>query len=242
MGLRAMGQVPDDRGQRVGDESARPVSISIERNDEGRYIVLTKDLASIASALRGQKRFSVYTSVILPMLVVFGTTLITTAIGSLFQYVSWRNSIQLQEAGDRASRANKAYETASMAIGKRYYSTFLYLAAVRDLVNIKPAKTRLYELSAELSRHRFETYYQELRDWNERYDQMLTEIDFSMDRPVKVAEHVAWPQFKVDCHQTLINQLGGMNPSSLKVQFAAINHCFGGVLQEFISLRNKSRP
>jgi hypothetical protein len=239
-----MEQVPPDSGQRAEEEeAAAPVSISIEKGDEGRYTVRTKDLAFIASQLRGKKSFSVYTSIILPMLAVLGTTLLTTAIASLFQYVSWRNSTKLQEAADRASRATKAYEAASIAIGRRYYSTFLYLAAVRDLANLKPTNTRLYELNVELNKHRFEAYFEQLRDWNERYDQILTEIDFSMDRPAHIVEHVSKPQLaKIDCRQTLIEQLNrhGMNGASLKVQFAAINRCLSIATAEFSGQRDKA--
>jgi hypothetical protein len=238
-----MEQVPPDPGQRAEEEAAAPVSISIEKGDEGRYTVRTKDLAFIASQLRGKKSFSAYTSIVLPGLAVLGTTLITTVIASLFQYVSWRNSAKLQEAADRASRATKAYEAGSMAIGRRYYSTFLYLAAVRDLANLKPANTRLYELNVDLNKHRFEAYFQQLRDWNERYDQMLTEIDFSMDRPAQIVEHVARAQLnKMDCSQTLVEQLNrnGMNGASLKVQFAAINRCLSLVTVEFNQQRDQA--
>ena len=238
-----MEQVPPGPGQRGEGETAAPVSVSIERSDEGRYTVRTSDLAFIASQVRGKKRFSVYTSIILPMLAVLGTTLVTTAIASLFQYVSWRNSTKLQEASDRVSRANKAYEAASMAIGRRYYSTFLYLAAVRDLANLKPANTRLYELNVDLNKQRFEAYFQQLRDWNERYDQMLTEIDFSMDRPVQIAEHVTRARLgEMDCSQTLVEQLRrhGMNGASLKVQFAALNRCLSNVTAEFSAQRDKA--
>src|SRR5262249_26272124 len=238
-----MEQKPPDPGQPVEEEPAEPVSISIERADEGRYTVRTKDLAFIASQLRGPKRFSVYTSIVLPMLAVLGTTLVTTAIASLFQYVSWRNSAKLQEASDRVGRANRAYEAASMAIGRRYYSTFLYLAAVRDLANLKPANTRLYELNVELNKNRFEAYFEQLRDWNEKYDQMLTEIDFSMDRPAQIVEHVTRAQLnKMDCTKTLVEQLNrhGMNGASLKVQFAAINRCLSNATAEFTAQRDKA--
>jgi hypothetical protein len=238
-----MEQAPPDPGQRAEEETAAPVSISVERSDEGRYTVRTKDLAFIASQLRGKKRFSVYASIILPGLAVLGTTLVTTAIASLFQYVSWRNSAKLQEAADRASRATKAYEAASTAIGRRYYSTFLYLAAVRDLANLKSANTRLYELNVELNKNRFEAYFEQLRDWNEKYDQMLTEIDFSMDRPAQIVEHVSRAQLgKIDCGQTLVEQLRrhGMNGASLKVQFAAINRCLSNATFEFTAQRDKA--
>jgi hypothetical protein len=38
-------------------------------------------------------------------------------------------------------------------------------------------------LGKDLNRRRG-TFDQQLKDWNETYDQMLNEIDFSMDRPV----------------------------------------------------------
>jgi hypothetical protein len=222
---------------------APPVSVLIEKDNEGKYTVRTSDLAFIASELRGRSRFSVFNSIILPLFVVLCTTLVTTAIGSLFQYVSWRNSTKLQAANDRATRANTAYEKASMAVGKRYYSTFLYLAAVRDLANLKSANTRLYELSIELDRRRFDAYYQQLRDWNETYDQMLTEIDFSMDRPVEIAERVAKAKLAaIDCGQTLVEQLQrhGMNAVSLKVQFAAISHCLTIATADFSAQKDRA--
>jgi hypothetical protein len=235
--------VPDKEADAAAETLAPPVSLLIEKNQEGRYTVRTSDLAFIAAQLRGQKRFSVFNSIILPLFVVLGTTLVTTAIGSLFQYVSWRNSTKLQEASDRATRANAAYEKASVALGKRYYSTFLYLAAVRDLANLKSANTRLYELNLELNRRRFEAYYQQLRDWNETYDQMLTEIDFSMDRPVQIAEHVTRAKLgKIDCGQTLVDQLTrhDMNGASLKVQFAALSRCLSLVTSEFSGQRDRA--
>jgi hypothetical protein len=220
-----------------------PVSVLIEKDDDRKYTVRTSDLGYIASQLRGKRSFSVFNSIILPILVVVGTTLVTTAIGSLFQYVSWRNSTKLQKATDQASRANRAYERASIAIGKRYYSTFLYLAAVRDLVNLPPSDSRLYEFNRDLNRRRFDAYYQQLRDWNEAYDQTLTEIDFSMDRPVRIAEVVRRAALtRIECSQTLIEQLkkNNMNAVSLKVQFAALNHCFSLSTVEFTNLKDRA--
>jgi hypothetical protein len=220
-----------------------PVSVLIEKADEKRYTIRTSDLGYIASQLRGQRPFSVFNSIILPILVVVGTTLVTTAVGSLFQYVSWRNSIKVQEASDRANSANMAYGKASIAIGKRYYSTFLYLAAVRDLANLKSANNHLYQFNLDLNRRRFDAFYQQLRDWNETYDQILTEIDFSMDRPVQIAEHVRNAKLAtIDCGQTLIEQiqLHGMNATSSKIQFAAINHCFFVSTSEFSAQKDEA--
>jgi hypothetical protein len=222
---------------------APPVSVFIEKDDDKRYTVRTSDLGYIASQLRGQRPFSVFNSIILPMLVVVGTTLITTGVGSLFQYVSWRNSIKLQEASDRVNNANMAYVKSSIAIGKRYYSTFLYLAAVRDLANLNSANSHLYAFNLDLNRRRFDAYYQQLRDWNETYDQMLTEIDFNMDQPVHIVEHVRNLKLaRIDCDQTLIEQikLHDMNASSLKIQFAAINHCFADSTTEFMDQKDRA--
>jgi hypothetical protein len=63
------------------------------------------------------------------------TTVITTGVGSLFQYVSWLNSARVEDANSHAKLASELYEKIAQSIGKRYYSTYLYLAAARDIVN-----------------------------------------------------------------------------------------------------------
>lgn len=59
-------------------------------------------------------------------------------------------------------------------------------AVVRPLPNSpKPdPEVSLNKFDLDLKKHRFESYYDHLRRWNENYDQLLTEVDYALDRPV----------------------------------------------------------
>ena len=75
------------------------VYVQFEREKGDQYSILSKDLETIGSQLRGKSRFSIFNSIIVPVMV----TLVTLASTSLFQYISWQNSIRLQAASEEAT-------------------------------------------------------------------------------------------------------------------------------------------
>jgi len=114
----------------------RPAYVHIEREGESRYRILSSSLEHIGEQLRGKRRFSIFNSIILPVIVTIVTVLVT---GS-FQYISWQNTIKLQQATDRASAT---YDNASGEIEKRYYATLLFQVSVRNFANQKTEDKRL---------------------------------------------------------------------------------------------------
>jgi hypothetical protein len=189
-------------------------------------------LEQIGALLRGKPEFSFFYSIGLPILV----TVATIAISSGIQYLSWLNSIRLQDATAQASRAAAMYDKAASTIGAMSYSTFLAIVATQDIVNRKSAPTSdIGKFNASLDVQRLTAYYDQLTRWNEGYDQLLSGIDFALDRPLlrrtgetsdrnlisSISLH------KVDCTQSMPKQMPsiGLKPHALKDQLAVINYC-----------------
>jgi hypothetical protein len=219
--------------------ASEPAHVSILIDGDRKYTVRTSDLENIGAQLRGKKPFSVFNSVGLPIMISVLTVVVTTLIGQTFQYVSWRNSIALQKATSQAQKAVEAFDKASLAVSQRYYATLLYLDATRDLANRKTdVDSKLYKLDLDLNQQRFRAFYQQLKTWNENYDQILTNIDYSLDVAVLGKhERVSAKAFigKFNCDAMLIGELRRLNLSiySLKVQFAALNYCFAQSIKKF---------
>jgi len=225
--------------------STQPAHVSLNIEGDRKFIVRTSDLENIGAQLRGKKEFSFFYSVGLPIIISLITVAGTTGIAQLFQYISWRNSTALDAATTRTQRAINTFQQASVAISKRYYATYLFLAATRDLANNKTdTDTKLYKLAVDLNQQRFNEFYTQLTSWNEDYDQILTAIDYSLDGPVRVHEHVSFSDFdkKIDCKNMLVPELQrlNLNVDSLKLQFAAINYCFSQSIKDFNDAKDKA--
>jgi hypothetical protein len=90
-----------------------------------------------------------------------------------------------------------------------------------------------------------------LTNWNGRYDRLITDVDYSLDRPmsrqagmassVRVVSSAATN--KVDCKQSLTEQVTkiGLDPHSLKAHFAVIARCLGNIHTGFSSEKDKAR-
>jgi hypothetical protein len=221
------------------------VFVLIEQDDARRFRIQSSQLEEIGSKLRGPRRFSVFNSILLPLFV----SVATIFFSSMFQYVSWFNSVRVQNATENATRASDTYEKVAAMIGRRNYATLIFVPAVRDLgrlavsvesppgvVGAAQAKSALAQFDVSVKKHRFETYYELLREWNDKYDQLLTSVDYDLDRPVLLQAGIASEGIqllsariaKVDCSQRLTAQMIAqqLNPQSLKLQFAAIHFCF----------------
>jgi hypothetical protein len=242
----------------------------IESDGEGRYRIQTDRLQQIGEQLRGPRRFSVFNSLVLPALVA----LVTTVLTGTYQYISWRNSIRVQNASQVTARAGAAYHAAAAAIGKRRYATLLFAPSVRDIAaaaapqlisaqevasaaentsNLAAASalpSALSQFDRQLQRLRFETYFIQLKSWNENYDKLLTDIDYDLDRlvfrhaglssePLRIyISKVA----KVDCSQSITEEIArhDLNQHSLKIQFAVIHHCFSQLNARMDRRRSKA--
>ncbi len=127
------------------------VYVQLEREKGDQYSILSRDLETIGSQLRGKSHFSIFNSIIVPVMV----TLVTLASTSLFQYISWQNSIKLQAASEEATSASKTYDKAASEIDKRYYATLLFQVAVRNIANRKTAAdTQLGQYDVSLQKRR----------------------------------------------------------------------------------------
>ncbi len=237
-----MSETPSNASATTG-----PITIVVETEDNKKFKIATADLATAAAQLRPKAAFSAFNSIIVPIGVTILTAIVTTGVGQFFQWVSWRNSVVLQEAHDRVARATAAYDKAAAAIGVRYYATYVFLDAIKDLVNRKDdVDSHLYRLDLELNKRRFDDYYGQLKRWNETNEQILTEIDFALDRPVGIEERKRFAQMsKIDCTKSMTEQLAAQNlrPGSLKLQFAVITRCFGGglpALSAFMRMKDRA--
>jgi len=120
------------------------VSISVEQDGTNKYKIQSDKLQEIGAQLRGRREFSIFHSIILPLIV----TLFTLGFTSLFQYISWYNSVEVQHATDVADKAARTYENSAAAIGARHYATFVFVPSLRDLIEAK-AKTVLSRMAQD---------------------------------------------------------------------------------------------
>ena len=117
------------------DPPLREVYVCIEKEGRSKFKIQSDQLEQIGTQLRGPKKFPVFHSIILPAIVSFFTFLLT----SFFQYVSWSNSVNLQNATEMAANAERTYEKAAAAIGRRHYAMLVFLPSLRDLARAKPS-------------------------------------------------------------------------------------------------------
>lgn len=213
------------------EAAADGTDVSIFIDGDKKFSIRSSDLEAIGAQLRGRKSFSVFNYIFLPIGISLLTVIGTTLVSQTFQYVSWRNATTLQQVTDQSARAVAAYDRASLAIGERIYGSYLFISSVRDLANRQSdVDSHLYQLDLTLLQKRFNEFYAQLKKWNENYDQILSDIDFHMDRPVlKQAIRVRKADLmKVSCKGMLLDELerANLKKTSLKTHFAAINFCF----------------
>jgi hypothetical protein len=115
------------------EPSFQEVSLYVEQEGTNKFKIQSGQLEQIGAQLRGRREFSIFQSIILPLIVSVATIVLSSA----FQYVSWFNSVGLKDATDVADKAERTYETSAAAIGRRHYATFVFLPSLRDLVLAK---------------------------------------------------------------------------------------------------------
>lgn len=211
--------------------------VYVEQEEGSKFKIRSDQLEQIGAQLRGKRHFSIFSSIILPIIIAIATVSVT----SLFQYMSWLNSVKVQNATDVTANAERAYEKAAAAIGVRQYATFLFLPSLRELIkdaratveahanaNADRAEAQTSPLKAyasvpsdlpllksdlEIKHQRFASYYQQLKFWNENYDRLLTDIDYALDRPVfgqagKPQEKTSYRRLsQIDCSKSLTQEL-----------------------------------
>jgi len=95
----------------------------------------------------------------------------------------------------------------------------------------------LHKSALDTKQKRFASYYEQLKLWNENYDHLLSEIEYSLDRPVFGQADKKNEDFRIyrakireiDClNYSFSEELEKqhLNAHSLKLRFAAIHNCF----------------
>jgi len=115
------------------DPPVRDVSVRIEQEGANKFTIQSDQLEQIGAQLRGRREFSIFQSIILPLIVSVATIVLSSA----FQYVSWFNSVGVKDATDVADKAARTYETSAAAIGTRHYATVVFLPSLKHLVQAK---------------------------------------------------------------------------------------------------------
>jgi hypothetical protein len=101
----------------------------------------------------------------------------------------------------------------------------------------------LHKYDLEIKQKRFASYYEQLKLWNENYDRVLSDIEYSLDRPVFAQANKEDQDFRVsrtkfreiNClNMSIAEELKklNLNPHSLKFRFAGLNDCFVKVHNE----------
>jgi len=109
------------------------VSICIEQDGTNRYKIQSDKLQEIGTQLRGRREFSIFHSIVLPLIV----SVATIVFSSIFQFISWSNSVGVKYATDVAEKAERTYEHSAAAIGTRHYAMLVFLPSLRDLIQAK---------------------------------------------------------------------------------------------------------
>src|SRR3954471_11232244 len=115
------------------DPPVRDVSVRIEQEAANSFRIQSDQLEQIGAQLRGRREFSIFQSIILPLIVSVATIVLSSA----FQYVSWFNSVGVKDATDVADKAARTYETSAAAVGTRHYATVVFLPSLKYLVEAK---------------------------------------------------------------------------------------------------------
>ena len=115
------------------DPPVRDVSVRIEQEGTNKFTIQSDQLEQIGAQLRGRREFSIFQSIILPLIVSVATIVLSSA----FQYVSWFNSVGVKDATDVADKAARTYETSAAAIGTRHYATVVFLPSLKHFVQAK---------------------------------------------------------------------------------------------------------
>jgi len=221
------------------------VYVQFEREKGDQYSILSRDLETIGAQLRGKSRFSIFNSIILPVLV----TLVTLASTSLFQFISWQNSILLQGVTGEATAASKTYDKAASEIEKRYYATYLFQVAVKSIANRKTADTQLSQYDVALQKRRFDEFYKQLASWNQNYNQLLNDISYDIDRPIF---KYRWTETAYQVKREIMNKIrcdihslpdeietNSLDRLVLTYHFAVINKCFAMALSHFSEMKDE---
>lgn len=252
------------------------VLVSVEKEGADRFKIRSDQLEQIGEKLRG---FSVFNSVILPLMVSAATVFFT----GLFQYISWTNEVRLREATEIANRAMNVSEKVSAAINQRKYVTYTFIGSLRDLVlakieklersnaetaneqlrqpdittgtrpsgDIDPTHSRpkltsptpaihLSTLDLDLGNKRFTSYYEQLESWNEGIGQLVTDLDYALDRPIFIHAQAGptgthegigdyWELMEnINCLSSLPEELEkkGLDAKRLKMRLIGIHYCF----------------
>src|SRR5919201_7022888 len=109
------------------------VSVYIEQDGTSKYRIQSDKLEEIGTQLRGRREFSIFHSIVLPLFV----SVATIVFSSVFQYISWSNSVGVKYATDVAEKAERTYENSAAAIGTRHYAMLVFLPSLRDLIHAK---------------------------------------------------------------------------------------------------------
>jgi hypothetical protein len=91
------------------DATFHEASVIIEQAGTNKYKIQSDQLEQIGTQLRGRREFSIFHSIILPLIVSVATVIFS----SIFQYVSWFNQVSVKYTTDVADKATFSESTAS---------------------------------------------------------------------------------------------------------------------------------
>jgi hypothetical protein len=243
-------------------ETPSDVSVVVEQDGPQKFKIQSGQLEQIGRQLRGRRRFSIFNSIVLPALVTVLTTILTGTFQYL-SWINTVRLQAASAVAERAAAAYE--QSAALIGERIYGTevfipTVRDLAQTLPIKQVPAAAAPtvpptnaggiqlsshqsaapemtipLTTISAALLKRRYDTYYAQLKQWKERYDQLLTDIDYDLDRPIFVDAKIGKPVTihakdlqKINCDGGLIDPIrsAGLDAHSLKMQFAVLNHCF----------------
>lgn len=169
-----------------------------------------------------------------------------TFIGSLRELVLAKLEAEKANKEIERSNANLNAENANDQLRRPDITTGAPASSEVHPTQLLPKPTlptpaiHLGVLEKDLGNKRFNTYYERLEGWNEGVGQLVTDLDYALDRPIFIHAQVGstgthegigdyWELMeKIDCLSSLPEELEkrGLDARRLKMRLVGIHYCF----------------
>ena len=239
--------------------------VFVEKDGADRLKIRSDQLEQIGHKLRG---FSIFNSIILPLMVTVATVFFTGLFQHI-SWTNEVRLREATEIANRAMNVSEEVTTSikkRVHLTFLFFDPLRSLVLARDGTersddslsqpdatvgmgsgpilpnpeNSPSRKALLTRLNSRLEQSRFDAYYERLKQWNEGIGQLVTDVDYALDRPIFIQAGVTppsdhkgindyWGQLDdMNCLSSLPDELekNGVDSRRLKNRLVGIHYCF----------------
>jgi hypothetical protein len=239
--------------------------VFVEKDGADRLKIRSDQLEQIGHKLRG---FSVFNSIILPLM-ISAATVFFAGLFQYVSWTNEVRLREATEIANRAMNVSEKVTTAinkRVHLTFLFLDPLRSLVLARDgtersddplsqpdetvgappshpspnIFNTPDRQALLTTLDSRLEQSRFDAYYERLKQWNEGIGQLVTDVDYALDRPIFIQAGVTppsdhkgigdyWGQLEdMNCLSSLPNELekNGVDSRRLKNRLVGIHYCF----------------